>query len=181
MRTIRFFVVFLAFAFAADVRSVTQETGAPRFEEYSVVVWRGRIIPLKLRSHPLAGLYRTSMRQQLKNEGVNFAGHFTLASVGCGTGCSTTAMIDVRTGRAYFPNELNGWTSIVGDYEIPAGQDQRMFRANSRLLRVVGRSNIGKVTDERHGPSGIYYYEWANSQLHLVKFIPVGSYPEADP
>lgn len=100
--------------------------------------------------------------------------------MGCGTGCSITGIIDARTGRACFPHELNGWTGIVGDYEFPEGEEQGMFRANSRLLRAVGRPNIGNVTEERHGPSGIYFYDWVNNRLRLVQFTPVGSYPEAD-
>lgn len=28
-------------------------------------------------------------------------------------------------------------------------------------------------------PSGIYYYEWKNDGLRLVKLKPVGSYPDA--
>src|SRR5215217_8084124 len=50
-------------------------------------------------------------------------GRDTLASVGCGTGCSTTAIIDARTGRAHFPPEMNGWTGIVGDYDPPDGEE----------------------------------------------------------
>jgi hypothetical protein len=121
------------------------------------------------------------MRQQIKDEGVNFAGRYTLASVGCGTGCSVSAIIDARNGRAYFPGELNGWTSIVGDYDPPEGEDLWTYRADSRLLKAVGRPNIGREGEERYGPSGIYYYEWAQNRLRLVKFVPVGSYPEADP
>jgi hypothetical protein len=165
----------------AQMRSLGQETEAPRFESYQVAVWRGRVAPLNLRSHSLARLYRTLIREQVREEGVNFAGHYTLASVGCGTGCSTTAIVDARTGTAFFPNELNGWTSIVGDYEIPDGEDQRMYRADSRLLRAIGRPNIGRPDEERHGPSGIYYYEWKENRLRVVKFTAVGSYPEADP
>jgi hypothetical protein len=161
--------------------ATAQEANAPRFESYPAAVWRGRVAPLDLRSHPLARLYRTSLRQQIKEEGINFAGHYTLAAAGCGTGCSITAIIDARTGRAYFPNELSGWTGIVGDYEFQEGEDIRTFRAGSKLLRVVGRPNIGAVREERHGPSGIYYYEWVNNRLRLVRFTHVGSYPESDP
>src|SRR5689334_6083230 len=95
----------------------------PRFEDYRVTVRKGRVTPMDLRSHPLARLYRTLMRQQQRDEGVNFAGSYTLASVGCGTGCSITAIIDARTGKANFPKELNGWTGIVGDYEPPEGEE----------------------------------------------------------
>ncbi|HJR08407.1 MAG TPA: hypothetical protein VJ842_14190 [Pyrinomonadaceae bacterium] len=182
MKILRLTIVCLALvAVTFDLRSLAQEAGAPRFEAYRVAVRRGMSAPLNPGSHKLARHYRTLLRRQQRQEGVNFAGHYTLAAVGCGTGCSVTAIIDARTGRAYFPNELDGWTSIVGDYEFAEGEDVRTFRADSRLLRAIGRPNIGKATEERHGPSGIYYYEWINQRLRLVRFKPVGSYPEADP
>jgi hypothetical protein len=181
MKTLRLSMACLALICVVDVQLLAQRTEAPRFEDYSAKVWRGTFAPLNLRSHPLARTYRTLMRRQLKAEGVNFAGHYTVASAGCGTGCSISAIIDARNGRAYFPDELSGWTSIVGDYDIPEGEELRTFRPDSRLLRVIGRPNIGGVAEERHGPSGIYYYEWVNNRLRLVRFIHVGSYPEADP
>lgn len=180
MRTACFILLCFALAVAAAVASVAQEVGAPRFEDYSVAVWRGRMARLNLRSHPLARKFRTGIREY-REEGVNFAGHYTLASVGCGTGCSITAIVDARNGNAYFPNELEGWTGIVGDYEPPEGEEHWMFQAKSRLLRAVGRPNIGAIDEERYGPSGIYYYEWKNNRLRLVKFTHVGSYPDADP
>jgi hypothetical protein len=174
-------VACLVLAAAADVRPLAQERGEPRFRDYRAAVWRGRVTPLDLGSHRLARKFRTLMRQRQRDEGVNFAGRYTLATVGCGTGCSVTAMIDARTGRAHFPDELNGWTGIVGDYDVPEGEDAWTYRADSRLLRLVGRPNIGREGEERYGPSGIYYYEWTGRRLRFLKSTHVGSYPEADP
>lgn len=181
MKALRLIIALLALAAAAGVRPLAQQPAGPRFEDYGANVWRGRAAPLDLRSHPLAGKYRTLMRRQLRDEGVNFAGRYTLATAGCGTGCSIGAVIDARSGRAYFPKELLGWTSIVGDYDPPEGEEGWGFRPDSRLLRLIGRPNIGGAGEERHGPSGIYYYEWTGNSLRLVRFIHVGSYPEADP
>jgi hypothetical protein len=182
MRTFCFIVACFVLAVAIAPRpSAAQETGAPRFEDYAAAAGREKVAPLDVRSHPLARKFRTAIRQQLREEGVNFAGHYTLASMGCGTGCSIVAIVDARTGRAYFPKELEGWTSIVGDYDPPEGEDVWTYRAGSRLLRAVGRPNIGRAGEERHGASGIYYYEWTNRRLRQVKFTPVGSYPEPDP
>lgn len=161
--------------------SVAPRQKTPRFEDYRVTVRRGRVAPLDLRSHKLARHYRTLLRQRQREEGVNFAGGYTLASVGCGTGCSTTAIIDARTGRAHFPPELNGWTGIVGDYDPPEGEELWEYRSGSRLLRATGRPTVGDPRDERHGPSGIYYYAWDGARLRRVGFVPVGSYPETDP
>lgn len=82
----------------------------PRFENYSADVYAGKPAPLNLRSHRLARMFRTRIREQLHEEGINFAGHYTFAVMGCGTGCSTTAIVDARNGRAYFPQVLNGWS-----------------------------------------------------------------------
>jgi len=182
-------LLFACVALAASFNSSThaqKKSGAsasktPRFRDYATAVRKGRVTPLDLRSHPLARHYRTLMRQQQRDEGVNFAGSYTLASVGCGTGCSITAIIDARTGKAHFPKELNGWTGIVGDYDPPEGEEPWEYHADSRLLRLIGRPNIGQPREERYGPSGIYFYAWDGTRLRQVGFKPVGSYPEADP
>lgn len=178
MRIASFLLLCVSIVVIAE-RPVHRQATEPRFQEFPAAVWHGRAALLNLRSHRLARLYRTAVRQQLQDEGINFAGHYSLVTMGCGTGCSITAIVDARNGTAFFPRALDGWTSIVGDYEIPDGDDIRTFHANSRLLKAIGRPRLS--ADERWGPSGIYYYEWKNNHLRLVKFIPVGSYPEADP
>jgi hypothetical protein len=182
LRRRKILVVFaLLVCLHGNIRAQEAKSDAPRFENYAVAVWRGKVAPLNQRSHPLARKYRTLLSQQVRDAGVNFAGRYTLASVGCGTGCSITSIIDARTGRASFPKELLGWTGIVGDYDPPEGEEPWTYRAGSRLLRAVGRPNIGSVGEERYGASGIYYYEWSRNRLRLVKVVPVGSYPDADP
>ena len=58
-----------------------------------------------------------ALRQQMRDEGVNFAGLYTLASMGCGTGCSMTAIV-VRALATYFPKRcLLGPASR--DYDLP--------------------------------------------------------------
>jgi hypothetical protein len=169
---------FAAFNGVEATAAAQEQT--PRFEDYGVSVWREKKAPLNLQNHPLARKYRTLIRQQMRDKGVNFAGRYTLASMGCGTGCSITAIVDARTGDANFPKQLSGWTGIVGDYDPPDDEDPWTFNSTSRLLRAIGRENIG-ISEERYGPSGIYYYEWKNNRLRLVKVIHVGSYPDADP
>jgi hypothetical protein len=155
-----------------------QKTASPTFRNYPADVWAGKPAPVNPRSHRLARMFRTSIREQQHEEGINFAGHYTLAVMGCGTGCSIAAIIDARDGRAYFPRVFEGWTSEIGDYQFGDNEDIRTFHADSRLIRVVGRPRIS--ADERWGPSGVYYYEWKNNALRQVHFQPAGSYPEAD-
>ena len=141
----------------------------PRFESYPADVYAGKPAPLNVGSHRLARLFRTRIREQLQEEGINFAGHYTIAAMGCGTGCSTTTIVDARNGRAYFPQVLDGWA--VGPGAWPEeGEDVRTFRANSRLLKVIGSPRLGAY--EEWGPPGIYYYEWKNNRLRQVHFVP---------
>lgn len=155
------------------------QTQPPRFEDYSAAVYAGKPAPLKLASHPLARTFRTVIREQLHDEGINFAGHYTLAVMGCGTGCSITAIVDARNGQAYFPQVFNGWTSVTGDYIFAEGEDIRTFRTNSSLIKVIGRPRLGPT--ERWGPSGVYYYTWKDNQLRQVHFASTSSRPHADP
>ncbi len=171
--------IFIGIMVGVFLSSVTfAQRAEPRFEDYSADVYAGKPAPLNLASHKLARMYRTSLREQIREEGINFAGHYTVAAMGCGTGCSITAIVDARTGRAYFPQVFEGWTSVIGDYEFREGEDIRTFHANSRLMRAIGRPRLG--ADERWGPSGVYYYEWVNNQLRQVHFVPAGSYPKSD-
>jgi len=150
----------------------------PRFENYSADVYAGKPAPLNVRSHRLARMYRTSIREQLQEEGINFAGHYTIAVMGCGTGCSITAIVDARNGNAYFPRALDGWSVAPGIYEFKDNEDVRTFRANSRLLKIIGAPRLS--ADEKWGRGGVYYYEWVNNKLRQVHFLPAGSSPKSD-
>jgi hypothetical protein len=187
MNSKRFFVLLLMTVAALNAnasRLGNQQSRAtanePRFQDYPTPVYAGKAALLNLRTHPLARLYRTRLRAALNEEGINFAGHYTFATIGCGAGCSVNAIVDARTGRAFFPRPLNGWTGIVGDFDREDEYEEQT-RADSRLLRMLGRPRIGSPKDERYGPSGIYFFEWANDRLRLLKVIKVGSHPTNDP
>lgn len=155
-----------------------QNADTPRYENYPADVYAGKPAPLNLRSHPLARMFRTRIREQLREEGINFAGHHTIAVMGCGAGCSITAIVDARNGRAYFPQVLDGWLVEPGVYQFAENEDVRTFRTDSRLLRIVGAPRLS--TEERWGPSGVYYYEWKNNRLRQLHFVPAGSATRAD-
>jgi hypothetical protein len=146
----------------------------PRFEDYSADVYVGKPGPLNLRSDPMARRYRTVIREQLQEAGINFAGHYTVAVMGCGTGCSITAIVDARNGNAYFPLALRGWSVEPALDELPDNPDVRTFRTDSRLLKIIGSPRLS--ADEKWGPGGIYYYEWKNNRLRQVHFVPTAKH-----
>lgn len=152
---------------------VSQTPKAPDFKEYPADVYAGKPAPLNLRSNRMARTYRTSIREQLNERGINFAGHYTIAVMGCGAGCSITAIVDARTGVAYFPSELDGWSVEPGVYDFADNEDVQTFRADSLLLKIIGAPRLG--AKESWGPGGIYYYEWKNNRLKQLKFVASSS------
>ena len=64
--------------------SQSQKNEPPRFQDYPAEVWAGKATLLDIRSHALARTYRTRLREALPKEGINFAGHYTFTSIGCG-------------------------------------------------------------------------------------------------
>src|SRR5687767_1925885 len=103
--------ITLAFLFI-NLLSVASLAGrgqaTPRFEDYSVPVYKGKRAPVNLKSARGAGTFRTRLREGAA-QGVNFAGHYTLVAWGCGTGCLSGGIIDAKTGTVYFPKELGGF------------------------------------------------------------------------
>src|SRR2546423_11174330 len=73
----------------------------PHFEQYAVAdTFRGPSAPVDLTSEPGARRFRTVLTQGAAG-GVNFAGHFTIVTWGCGTQCQSYAVIDASTGRVF--------------------------------------------------------------------------------
>jgi hypothetical protein len=81
-------------------------------------------------------LYRTAIRSDMA-EGPNFAGHFRIVQLGCGTGCSLVFVADVARGQVHaFP--LSGEAHQALELE---------YRVESRLVRAQW---VPEVPDWEH-------------------------------
>jgi hypothetical protein len=105
-----------------------------------------------LKSHPRASESRTLL-QAASKEGTNFAGHYAIATWSCGAACQTIAMVDLVSGKVYFP-----------DFESALGVGHR---ADSTLLVInppgLVRSSLKMIQDSGEMDGGRYdtlYYEW---------------------
>lgn len=99
-----------------------QGSVAPAFSDFMVAPSRLMAAkPPDLSSHPEARTFRTVLRNGAK-VGVNFAGHYTVVTWGCGSPCKRLALIDRATGQVYFPPI---WPALGAE-----------FRADSALLIV---------------------------------------------
>jgi len=124
-------------------------------------IFKGKPVEPNLATHKDARKYRTVLKRQSR-EGPNFAGHYTIITIGCGTSCAGIAVVDAQTGHVYFPKNLHNvfW---AGWWHEPYGPQ---FKLNSRLLIVYGQANS---EDE---PYGVSYFQWIDNDFQLLHFEP---------
>lgn len=78
----------------------TKSSAEPKFKDYAVPVeTRLKYVPPKF-STAAQRRFRTVIRDWTR-KGPNFAGHYTIAEWGCGTGCVQMVVVDNRTGNVY--------------------------------------------------------------------------------
>ncbi len=139
--------------------ALAQGQSLPRFESYRVCeLFRGKAAPAII-SDRRARLFRTMIKEQAKGQ-PNFAGHYNLATSGCGSDCRGFALIDARTGRVYFnPRALY----VAG---VPFQDEDRLqFRPDSRLLIISGSvDGVGGYQDE-----ATFYYVWERNRFRLLR------------
>ena len=106
----------------------------PKFREFPAQVWNGPIAEPDLQSHPDARMFRTRLREAAGEGEIDFAGHYVLAIWGCGTACSTGALVDARDGTVYFLP----FTTIAHNIDMDEGFRVYETRPDSRLMVVSG-------------------------------------------
>src|SRR5438034_10634538 len=78
-----------------------------RFEDFATDVETVASPASPALSSQQARRYRTLLRQAA-TEAPNFAGHYRVVTWGCGTCCTEFAVLDLRSGQAWFPPFFNG-------------------------------------------------------------------------
>jgi hypothetical protein len=132
--------------------------GSPfRFEDFATNVETVASPASPILSFPKARRYRTILRRA-SSEAPNFAGHYRVVTWGCGTCCSEFAILDLRSGEAWFAPFFNGCGYPPGREDPDAAL---LYRADSRLFVAFGANN------ERSW--GIYYYRWHGGRLELLR------------
>jgi hypothetical protein len=96
---------------------------APVFADYKVPVEKIETPRINLRSNPVGRKYRSQIRDTVKTQGVNFAGHYTIVRWGCGTDCTYLAIVDLHSGKIWHDPDLIATRGFV-------------FRADSTLIIV---------------------------------------------
>jgi len=158
--------VALILLLSNPVWSQSATGGYPQPEEYPAMeIFHGKPVPPRI-TRPADRLFRTMIRQG-GAKGPNFAGHYTIAAWGCGSGCISIAVIDAKDGKLYSsPFRTLGWGMPLLKYEgkfVPyeEGFTPLAYRLDSRLLTVRGCPEDSDCAS--------YFYEWTGSTFKLIR------------
>lgn len=104
-----------------------------KFSNFKVdKVYKGQLASPNFTTDPSAKRYISMIKQGCKEEGVNFAGHYTIVEWGCGTFCAEMAIVDRVDGKIIYSqipfDTADGHSG--SDYKI----DSRMLIINSGTL-----------------------------------------------
>jgi len=111
-----------------------------RFTDFPVKMAITNFAPPDFNSHPLGREFRTRIKTALKEEGINFGGHYCLVIWGCGSPCQMSVLVDVLTGKIYASEGAS------------LGYD---FRKDSRMLIV----NPVSEEADMYSPKPGYYLD----------------------
>jgi hypothetical protein len=133
-----------------------------KFPDYAVTeVFKGRPAQpiLTGKTHKM---FRTAIRDAAR-KGPNFAGHFTVAEWGCGSGCVSVAVVDAASGRVFdAPFKILSMPLSEG----AKGHEYQgsVYQLKSKLLIADGCPEEKKC--------GTYYYEWTANRFKLLRYDP---------
>lgn len=145
-------------------KSIGQIVEGYSFKDYmstkSLAIKKAKI---NYNSNPTAKQFKTLITQDYNGK-IDFASFYNIILWGCGTGCISGVMIDVRDGKVYNLPSL-GWDNcgIDGKYDE---DDRTIYKGNSRLF-VTGlcESNYDSSTYEKT----FFIYEWNELKKKFIK------------
>ena len=93
------------------------------FKDYPAVIYEGKLADPDFSTNPDAKRFITRIKTECAN-GINFAGHYTLVTWGCGSPCQSGVVVDRKTGKIF-----DGYGTSLGSE----------FRKDSKMIiRNVG-------------------------------------------
>ena len=112
---------------------------------------------IDFKSNPIAERYRTVITEKYNELEVNFASYYIITTWGCGSGCVTGVMIDIRDGIVYSMPDDKDWGGN-GTY-IESKKESKFL-----ITIAAAQSPSGEVEEIRKS------WEW-NENLKIFKFI----------
>lgn len=112
---------------------------------------------IDFKSNPIAEDHRTVITEKYTELEVNFASNYIITTWGCGSGCVTGVMVDIRDGIVYNMPEDKDWGGN-GTY-IESKKESQIL-----ITVAVAQSPTGEIEERRKS------WEW-NEELKEFKFI----------
>ena len=152
----------------------------PRFEDYSVAeVFKGTPAAPQILT-PEARSYRTRIQEGVtkgvgvlrdgkEQPGPNFAGHYIVVQIMCGSPCTVMMVVDAQTGVIYNPPisaGSSGSDKIILPY-VPFDLADWEFHVNSRLFKISGCGLDGQQS------CSTYYFLWDHNVWRLLRRVPL--------
>jgi hypothetical protein len=125
----------------------------PSFRRYAVSEYfQGAPADIDPASHPDAARFTDRLAPALE-QGPNFAGYYRLVSWGCGTHCTASLIVDLRSGAVH--------DGVVAELDLH-------FQVDSALLIVNARPEKYFEVGEVPPWAGTRYYRWHQGRLELL-------------
>lgn len=165
-------VIRAAIALALGLAPGGRSAAIPRFEDHRVPT------PLPARKGSAfigrAGQYDRdetaahfhSRIWKAAKHGPDFAGHYAIVGISCGSGCQNSWIVDVQTGKIYNTPFVGASLCLYG-FDVPL----LSYSLDSSLLLVTGSLEIPDGKSFTDGPCGKYYYHWDQNRLKLIHSI----------
>lgn len=122
---------------------------AINFEKYAVEEEKNFTkAPLNWQDYPEAKDFKTRITEAYDRDEVDFAGHYILATFGCGASCIMGFMMDVQDGKIY---------------DLPLGEENSCLFAEDRVVcKSTSRLFVAGICKEKMDDEAVYYksYLW---------------------
>ncbi|MFZ6747651.1 hypothetical protein [Undibacterium sp. Ren11W] len=129
------------------------------FEQYPVEIISTTSRKKRSSLQNCAKQYKTVITNAMQ-EPVNFAGHYRVVTLGCGTDCRGFAVVDKVSGVTYTLPGVEFVAGVMGNEEA-----RIQFKTDSRLFIITGSKN-----DENEGK---FHYLWSGKELKLLATFPI--------
>lgn len=116
---------------------------------------------------PETGNFTESVKEAVAH-GPNFAGHYSIAHWGLGTGVSSIAVVDLATGKVFREMPFV-FLHVPWDPEDKSPYRGYSFRSDSKLLIASGCFYKGE--SQSGDDCGWKYYKWEQSRLVLLSAV----------
>lgn len=145
------------------VNKIEKVGSIPSFEKYPIIEKvENYSAELNLTSHPQAKIFK-SVLSNAYSKGPNFAGHYTIATWGCGSPCQLVAVMDHKDGQVFFfPHS----TQVGSNFKL----DSNLLITNPSEVLDEYRA----TAEEHHAPLMSWeqfsseYYKWENNHFVLI-------------